>query len=470
LQDKENEGTKMTSERADFTSKIGMILATAGSAVGLGNFWRFPVMTGNNGGAAFILVYVLCVVLFGVPLMTAEFIVGRHAHTNTAQAYKKLTNGWLWRKIGKFGVFTGWFILCYYIVVSGWTLDYFVDSILNRFNQLAHSGNANAYANYFKTFVSNPFLPIIYTAIFMLLSHFIIVRGVTKGIERFSKILMPLLFIIMIILAVCSLFTSGAREGLTFLFKPDFSKITYKTILDALGQSFYSLSIAMGCITTYASYFTKDVKLVNTAFKVCGIDTLVAIMAGMMIFPAVFSTGIRPDAGASLVFIALPNVFQQAFGGIPALAYLVSSLFFFLLVLATLTSVISLHEVVTAYLSENFSMSRKKAASIVTVICIFVGSLCSLSMGPLDNIKILGRNLFDFFDFFSGQIMLPIGGLLIALFVGWFMRRRVIWEQLTNKATLPTHGFRSLITLLKFFVPIAIFMIFLSGIGVLQMF
>ena len=460
----------MTSERAGFSSKIGMILATAGSAVGLGNFWRFPVMAGNNGGAAFIFIYILCVILFGVPLMTAEFIVGRHAQTNAAQAYKKLTNGWLWRKIGIFGVITGWFILCYYIVVSGWTLDYLVDCVLNRFNQLAHSGNPNSYANYFKSFVSNPYLPILYTIIFMLLSHFIIVRGVTKGIERFSKILMPLLFIIMILLVFCSLFTTGARAGFSFLFKPDFSKITYKTILNALGQSFYSLSIAMGCITTYASYFTKDVKLVNTAFKVCGIDTLVAIMAGMMIFPAVFSTGIRPDAGPSLVFIALPNVFQQAFGSIPILAYLVSTLFFFLLVLATLTSVISLQEVVTAYLCENFFMTRKKAASIVTISCIFVGSFCSLSMGPLNNFKIIGRNLFDLFDFLSGQIMLPIGGLLIALFVGWFMPRRIIWEQLTNKATLPTYGFRTLITLLKFFVPFAILMIFLSGIGLLRIF
>lgn len=460
----------MTTERAKFATKTGMILATAGSAVGLGNFWRFPVMTGNDGGAAFILVYIICIALFGVPLMTAEFIVGRHAHANAAQAYKKLTNGWLWRKIGIFGVITAWFILCYYIVVSGWTLNYLVDSVCNRFNQLAQSGSANAYSTYFKDFISNPYLPVLYTSVFILFSHFIIVRGVTKGIERFSKILMPLLFLIMLVLTGCSLFTSGASEGLRFLFQPDFSKVTYKTVLDALGQSFYSLSIAMGCITTYASYFTKDVKLVQTAFKVCGIDTFIAIMAGLMIFPAVFSTGIKPDSGPSLVFIVLPNVFQHAFGSIPALAYLVSTLFFFLLVVATLTSVISLHEVVTAYLSESHDMSRKKAATIVTVTCIFFGSLCSLSMGPLDSLKILGRNIFDFFDFFSGQFMLPIGGVLIAVFVGWFMRRRVIWEQLTNKATLPTHGFRMLLALLKFFVPIGILLIFLSGIGFFKLF
>lgn len=458
----------MKPERADFASKVGLVLATAGSAVGLGNIWRFPVITGNNGGGIFILIYILCVIMLGIPLMTAEFIVGRHAHTNTAKAYKKLTNGWLWRKIGKFGVMTGWFIMCYYVVVSGWTLDYLVESVLNRFYTLGTSGNPHAYADHFSAFVANPWKPIVCMAVFVLLSHFIIVRGVKKGIEKFSKILMPLLFVIMILLVVCSLFTDGTKAGLTFLFRPDFSKLTFNTVLDAMGQAFYSLSIAMGCLTTYASYFTKDTKLVNTAFKVSAIDTLVAVMAGIIIFPAVFSTGIQPDAGASLVFIALPNVFQQAFGSIPLLGYVVSILFYALLVLATLTSVISLHEVPTAYLSEDFHLSRKRAATIVTVVCIAVGSLCSLSMGPLKDFTIGGKNLFDLFDFASGQIMLPIGGFLIALFVGWFMRRRVLWEQLTNKATLPTRGFRALVTLLKFFTPLAILLIFLSGLGLLR--
>ena len=306
--------------------------------------------------------------------------------------------------------------------------------------------------------------------LFMLMSHFVIVRGVKKGIEKSSKILMPILFIIMVLLMISSLLTAGASEGLRFLFYPDFSKITVSTVLGAMGQAFYSLSVAMGCICTYASYFSKDVKLVNTAFKVAGIDTMIAIMSGVIIFPAVFSVGITPDAGPSLVFIALPNVFQQAFGNIPAMGYLVSVLFYGLLVLATLTSVISLQEVVTAYLSEEFALSRTKAAGIVTVVCVFVGSLCALSMGPLKDFTIGGRNLFDFFDFFSGQIMLPIGGFLIALFVGWFMRRRVIWEQLTNQSSIPGRGIRTIIVLLKFFVPFLILLIFLSGIGFFQLF
>lgn len=456
--------------RTNFGSKIGIILATAGSAVGLGNIWRFPVLAGQSGGAAFLLIYIVCVILLGLPLMTAEFIVGRHAHTNTAQAYKKLTNGWLWRKIGKFGVFTGWFILCYYIVVSGWTLDYLVDAVLGRFSKLSQSGNPNAYADYFQRFVSNPYMPVFYTIIFMLISHYIILRGVKKGIEKFSKIMMPMLFVILLMLVICSLFTSGAKEGLTFLFKPDLSKITFSTVLAAMGQSFYSLSIAMGCLCTFASYFDKKTKLVNTAIQVASIDTLIAIMAGIIIFPAVFSTSIAVNSGPSLVFIALPNVFQQAFGNMPILSYIVSILFYFLLILATLTSVISLHEVPTAYLSEDFHMSRSKATTIVTVVTCFFGTICALSMGPLKNWTIAGKNIFDIFDFMSGQIFLPIGGFLTALFVGWFMRRRIIWEQLTNKASLPTKGLRELITLLKYFVPIAILMIFLSGLGFFDLF
>ena len=458
------------SERADFASKLGMILATAGSAVGLGNIWRFPVMTGNNGGAAFILIYIVCIILLGIPLMTAEFMVGRHAHTNTAQAYKKMSKGWVWRKIGKFGVITAWFILSYYIVVSGWALDYLVESLANRFNRMAAEGDTAAYANYFQEFVSNPYLPLVYTAVFMLASHYIIVKGVKKGIERFSKIFMPLLFVILLVLVVCSLFTSGAKDGLTFLFKPDFSKITFQTFLDALGQSFYSLSIGMGCICTYASYFSKDIKLVNTAFKIGTIDTLVAIMAGIIIFPAVFSAGIMPDAGPSLVFIALPNVFQQVFGSIPALSYVVSVLFYSLLVLATLTSVISLQEVVTAYLSEDLKMSRKKAASIVTTVCIFVGSICSLSMGPLKDIRLLDRNIFDFFDFFSGQIMLPVSGFFIALFTGWIMKRDIISQQLPAETSWEALLNKVQVALLRYFVPLAILLIFMSGIGLFRLF
>lgn len=456
------------SERANFTSKLGLILATAGTAVGLGNIWRFPVLTGNNGGAVFLLVYMISIILLGIPLMTAEFAVGRHARSNTAQAYGKLTNHWFLRNIGKIGVYTGWFILCYYIVVSAWTLDYLIDAVMNRFNELAQSGNPDAYSKYFNDFVTNPYIPIIYLVIFMLISHGIIICGVQKGIERFSKILMPLLFIILVVLCVCSFFTEGTKDGLSFLFKPDFGKLTFKTVLDAMGQAFYSLSIGMGCVCTYASYFSNDTKLVNTAFKVSIIDTVVAIMAGIIIFPAVFSTGIRPDAGASLVFIALPNVFQQAFGSIPLLGYIVSVLFYFLLVLATLTSVMSLVEVPVAHLTEDFKLSRNKATTVVTIITIIVGSLCSLSMGPWKEMKLFGKNLFDLFDFTSGQILVPISGFLIAMFVGWFMKRDAIWQELTNGSMKQTLILKILVVLLKYFAPFVILFIFLSGLGIIN--
>lgn len=452
------------SERPDFATKVGLVLATAGSAVGLGNIWRFPVTTGNNGGAAFILIYVACVLVLGLPLMVAEFSVGRHAHTNTAQAYKQLSRHWLWSRVGQFGVFTGWFIMCYYTVVSGWALGYLVDSLCNRFGILG--GDIPDYKNHFSRFVANPYLPVLYTCALVLISHFIIVRGVKRGIERVSKVLMPLLFIILLILAVSSLFTPGAREGLTFLFRPDFTKITFQTVLDAMGQAFYSLSLAMGCVCTYASYFSKDTHLIGTAFKVGLIDSFVAVMAGIIIFPAVFSTNIQPDEGASLVFIALPGVFQQAFGLVPALGYLVSVLFYFLLVIATLTSVISLHEVPTAYLAENYRLPRPKATAVVTAVCLLVATFCSLSMGPLDRFRIAGRNLFDLFDFVSGQIMLPLGGFLIALFVGWILDRRILRNQLTNGATVAPHTSRYVIILLRYFVPFAILLIFLSGMGI----
>jgi len=453
---------KRKAERADFASKLGLILATAGSAVGLGNIWRFPVEAGNNGGSAFIIINILCVLILGIPLMTAEFIVGRAAHTNTSQAYKRLTNGRVWKRIGTLGVLTGWFIMCYYVVVSGWTLQYFIESLVPAGPEQQAEGY---WARHFTDFVSHPWRPLLCMVAFVLMSHFVIVRGVKKGIERFSKILMPLLFVILFVLAVGAFFTPGAAEGMAFLFKPDFSKVTFDTVLSAMGQAFFSLSIGMGCLCTYASYFSHDTNLVGTAFKVGGIDTLVAVLASMIIFPAVFAAGIRPEAGASLVFVALPHVFQDSFAAVPLVGYAVQLLFYFLLVLATLTSVISLQEVPTAWLMEDFKLSRRRAAGIVSGVCLAVGALCSLSMGPLAGVQVAGMGLFDLFDTVASKVLLPLSGFLVTFFVGWFLRRRTIWEQLTNRCTLPSRGFRAIVTLLKFFVPFAIALIFLSGIG-----
>ena len=299
------------------------------------------------------------------------------------------------------------------------------------------------------------------------MSHLVIVKGVKKGIERFSKYMMPLLFIIMLVLCVSSFFTPAAGEGLSFLFQPDFSKIHVDTVLCALGQAFYSLSLAMGCICTFASYFNRETRLVSTAVKVGVIDSMVAVMSGIVIFPAVFSAHFSVDAGPSLVFIALPNVFQQVFSAIPAGAYIVSVLFYFLLVLATLTSVVSLHEVPTSYLTERFHLSRPRATTYVTLSVMLIGSLCALSMGPLSHLTICDKNLFDLFDFTSGQVLLPVGGLLISVFVGWALDRDIIREQLTNYGTIPAQTMAIIVFLLKYIIPVIILLIFLSGLHII---
>lgn len=454
-------------ERNSFTSKLGLILATAGSAVGLGNIWRFPVEAGESGGAAFLILYIVFIVLIGVPLMTAEFLVGRAAHANASRAFKTLTSNPIFKRYGIFMILIGWFIMCYYLVVSGWTLQYLFDSVSGTFMNLDKSGNPNAYADHFNNLITNPWKPVVCLAVFVLLSHLIIARGVEKGIEKFSKILMPLLFIILIVLAICSLFTDGTKEGLTFLFKPDFSKITFSTALAALGQAFFSLSIATGCLCTYASYFSSPTDLKTTALKVSVIDSLVAIIAGIVIFPAVFSVGLRPDAGPSLVFVALPNVFHQAFTDLPWVSYIVSVMFYALLVLATLTSVISLHEVPTAWLSEGFNLSRRKAAGIVTVVCIVIGAICSLSMGVLDGWKIGSMNIFDFFDWSSSNILLPTSGFFLTLFVGWVMPRSTVYEQLSSGNGKAAGAVKILTFILRYVAPPAILLIFLRGLEII---
>ncbi|MBR1594273.1 MAG: sodium-dependent transporter [Alloprevotella sp.] len=455
-------------KRSDFASKLGMVLATAGSAVGLGNIWRFPVEAGNNGGAAFIIIYLMCVVLLGIPLMVAEFAVGRAAHTNTARAYKLLSKSAFWQQTGRLGVLTGWVIMGYYVVVSGWTLAYFFKALLTPPTKAASiAQEPNYWADYFQWLSADAVVPVLCLIAFTLMSHFIITRGVEKGIERFSKIMMPMLFILLIVLCVCSFFTKGAAEGLTFLFKPDFSKVTFGTILAALGQAFFSLSIGMGCLCTYASYFTRETNLLGTAFKVAGIDTLVAIMAGIIIFPAVFSAGIHPDAGASLVFIALPGVFQEAFGGLPWLAYAVSVMFYFLLILATLTSLVSLHEVPTAFLAEDFHMSRRRATSVVTVTVILVGTLCSLSMGPLSGYTLFDKNIFDCFDWVSSQVLLVVGGGMITFFVGWKLDAFTLRNELTSDGLYSYRSRIWIVPLLRWFAPFVIMAIFLSGIDIL---
>lgn len=442
-------------ERTTFGSKIGIILASAGSAVGLGNIWRFPTQVGDNGGAAFILIYILCILILGIPVMVAEFIIGRHSRANTGKAYTVLAPGTQWKWVGMMGVSAAFLILGYYNVVAGWTLKYMVSSISGELSTITDS------ASFFYQFVSNPLAPVLYMAAFTLFAYYIIARGVKKGIEKFSKIMMPLLLLIICILVACSFSMPGSGEGLKFLLKPDFTKVTGKTVLDAMGQAFFSLSIGMGCLSTYASYFQSDANLMKTAGSVALIDTCVAILSGFIIFPAVFSVGLKVDEGAGLVFVTLPNVFQMAFQNAPIIGYIFSLMFYMLLALAALTSTISLHEVATSYLHEGFNIERKKAARIVTLFCIFFGIFCALSFGLLSDFKIFGMTVFDLFDFLSAKLILPLGGMFISIFTGWWLDHRIVVKEVTNNGKIHIPFMRLYIFVLKYVSPALIALIFI---------
>ena len=448
-------------KRATFGSKIGVILATVGCAVGLGNIWRFPYMLGENGGAAFLLVYISCILFLGIPVMITEFFIGRYSRKNAAGAFKVMAPGTKWSVIGYNGVAAAFLILGYYAVVSGWTLEY----IVQAFSGSLEGKNATDFADEFTAFSTGVFRPILWTVVFIALTHIIIISGVKEGIERASKVMMPMLFLILIALCVRSITLPGASEGLTFLFNPDFSKIDSSVVLSAMGQAFFSLSIGMGCLITYASYFGKQTNLQTTALQVTILDTLVAVLAGVMIFPAVFSFGIEPTTGPELVFITLPNVFEQLpFGNIW------SFVFFVLLALAALTSTISLHEVSTAYVHEEYHISRKKAAIIVSVGVTIVGILCSLSMGVLSSYTLFGLNFFNLLDFVTAKIMLPLGGMMICIFTAKRVDKLLLKEEVTNHGTIRFYFFSTYVFFVKYIAPIGIGLIFFNELGLLKWF
>jgi len=455
------ETTKL--ERANFSSKLGVILATAGSAVGLGNVWRFPYMAGENGGAIFILIYILCVLLLGIPCMISEFIIGRHGQANTARAYKKLAGRTPWSVIGYMGVLTGFLITGYYAVVAGWCLQYVWASLIGQMH-----GDPTYFQTYFAEFSADPVKPIFWTVIILGGTYLIIKSGVRDGIERASKLMMPTLFLLLLVIVSASCLLPDAGKGIEFLFKPDFTAINSDVFLAALGQAFYSLSIAMGCICTYASYFSRQTDLTKSAVQIGVIDSFVAILAGLMIFPAAFSVGVSPDSGPSLIFITLPNVFHQAFASMPVVGYIIALLFFVLLSLAALTSLMSLHEVSTAFFHEELHITRKRAAVIVTVSTCIIGIFCSLSLGAVgQTLEFFGRSLFDWFDFVTGQIFLPIVGFLTCIFIGWFVPHKVVHDEFTNWGTLRGRYFHLFLFQVKYVCPICILFIFLHQLGLI---
>lgn len=443
--------------RATLGGKLSAVLVAAGSSVGLGNIWRFPYVAGDNGGGAFLVIYILCVLLLGLPIMVAEFSVGRASHRNAVGAYRALAPKWSF--LGYNGVVAAFLILGFYFVVSGWTAEYMVHSVTGS---LARYTTADEYKSVFENFIQNPWRPVLYTALFVLATHFVIAMGVQKGIERSAKVLMPLLFVILIALSIHSLLMPGGEEGLRFLFRPDFSKVTPSTVLTALGQAFFSLSIGLGCLVTYASYFKNDTNITHTALQVAFIDTLVAVLAGLVIFPAVFSVGIEPTAGPSLVFVTLPAIFNTL-----PLSMVWSTIFFLLLVIAALTSTISLHEVLTVYVQEEWHLSRRAAAWIVTGACIVLGAAASLSLGAWQWLQLGGKSFFDLLDFVTANIMLPAGGFFICIFTGWVLDRRFMPAELTNHGALRLHLWPLLGMLLRWVCPVVILLIFLDNLGVL---
>ena len=444
--------------RGSFGSQLGVILASAGSAVGLGNIWRFPTEVGKGGGAAFILIYLAFIFLLAMPVMISEFVIGRSARSNAIGAFQKLSPGKPWIVAGIMGVLGGFLVLSFYSVVAGWTLHYTIQSALGQLQ----GGKGTDFGAAFNAFVSDPWQPILYLAIFMLLTHLVVARGIQHGIERYSKLMMPLLLAIIVLLVAFSLTMPGAKDGIRFLLQPDLSKVTPDVVLGAMGQAFFSLSVGLGCLVTYASYFSKETRLVKSAMNVCIIDTMVAVLSGFIIFPTVFSVGISPDAGPGLVFITLPNVFLLSFSEMPVIGYAFALLFYVLLLLAALSSSIRTHEICTAFISEHFSKSRRKAAAIVTVICLVLGGFCSLSFGPWKEVTFCDKGIFDLFDYTVTKFLMPLGGLLITLFVGWYFDRKLVEQQLTNDGSIPVRTMKPLLFLIRWVAPFGILVIFLN--------
>lgn len=440
-----------------FSSNIGAILAAAGGAVGLGNIWRFPYMLGQNGGGAFLLVYVFFVILIGVPLMMTEFIIGRRAQSNVVGAYRKLSHGRKgWVSLGIFGIVAAFLIYAFYSVVAGWTLNYIVMACSGQLS----GKEPEIITQLFKSFTQGSFWPLVNQAFFLILTASVIVMGVQKGIEKVSKILMPILFILLILMSVRSLtLGAGAKEGLAFLFNPDFSKLTGSSILAALGQSFFSLSIGMGAMVTYGSYIRKEDKLFNTSLWIAGCDSLVAILAGIVIFPAVFAFGMNPASGPELVYIVLPNVFNSMPAGT-----LFAIIFFVLLGIAALTSTISLLEILVAFGVEEFHWKRGVASFFSTLLVFLIGAFCNLSFGPLKDATLFGKTIFDLFDLITASYLMPIGALLMTIFLGWFFPKVEVKDELSNGGTLKVKAFELYYFVLRFIAPLALGVIIISGI------
>lgn len=442
----------MSTKRIKFASKLGLIAAAAGSAVGLGNIWRFPSQVADGGGALFILLYIGCILFFGIPLMLGEFIIGRSGRANASGSFEKLSPGTSWKWVGRLGILTAFLILGFYMVVCGWTMEYIVQSVSGQLMK------ANSFSDNFNTLLQNSTRQISWMLLFTILTAFFILSGVKRGIEQSAKILMPVLFLILIVLGIRSITLNGSVEGLAFLFKPNMETVKSTIFLDAMGQAFFSLSLGMGAMTTYGSYFRDDSNLRQTAIQVSVLDGLVAILAGIVIFPAAFALTQSPDTivstlvagGPGLLFITIPELFNQL-----PLSSLWSTLFFVLLAIAALTSTISLMEVVTSFLHEEFDMLRRNAVTFIAMGVAVLGVISSMS-----------SQFFDILDYATAKVMLPLSALFISIFIGWYLDKKITIAQLTNEGTLSMsiRFLKLYIFILKYIAPVAIVAIFMYGI------
>ena len=445
-------------KRVGFATRIGAIAAAVGSAVGLGNIWRFPYEAGNNGGGAFILVYICCIIVMGIPVILSEFIIGRSTHSNMKTALLKLSPGKKYYLFTYICIIGSFVVMGFYSVVCGWIIEYLYQAALGHLS----NHTPEEYSNMFTSLVSNPWRCVGWTVLFLILNFLVMSRGIEKGIERVASIMMPLLFLILIIFCVNSLLLPGASKGLKFLFYPDFSELTMRGVLDAFGQAFLSLSIGISCLVTYSSYFKDDTSLSKDATTVAVLDTLVAILSGVMIFPAVFSFGLEPTAGPRLIFEVLPTIFQQMPGG-----YIWALLFFLLVFFASLTSTISLSEIPITFLIEEHKMSRPHAIAWAALFTFVLALFAALSFNVLDDIKLFGKNIFDMMDYAASNIFMLLGGLFTAVYVGWVLDRKVVHEQMTNGGRLKGRMEPFLIFCLRFAAPVSIIFIFLYLTGII---
>ena len=448
----------MSKSREHFGSRFAVIMAMAGSAIGLGNIWRFPYMVGENGGAAFIIVYLLASFLLALPIFFAESVIGRRGGADTFGSMQKLAPGTHWKWLGLLTVVSPIVILSYYSVVGGWSVEYLFKALAFDF-----TGDNAQIDGFFGRFISSVWEPIIVHTVFIALVAAVVLGGVKKGIEKFTKITMPLLFFLILLLVLYSLSLPGADDGVVYLVRPDFSKLSATAIAAALGQAFFSLSLGVGTVLTYASYMRSDENIFYSGVGTALSDLLFALLAGFAIMPAVFAAGIEPGAGPGLVFETLPFIFNQMGATLPWISALVAIVFFLSILVAALTSAISMMEVGVAYLSEEKHLSRRTAVLYIALFAWAVGVLCSLSFGPLSGVKLLGDTIFDFLDKLCSNWLLPLGGFLFTLFAGWKMSRSDVRDEFTNHGKVNKVVFPVVYFLIRYLAPIGILVVFISA-------